>query len=442
MPHQRPSVERPGSGSGLDPIAEQYVRLVLALSLHDPDHLDAYYGPPRWRRETEAEAPSPAVIRNRTTELRKSLPDPDSSWDPSDRLRHRFLEAHLGALESRIRMVQGERLSFDQESEALYGTVAPRVDEQELRDVLDRIARRLAAEGFTGGSLAERLESYWEEFVVPRERVDEVLRTALDTAREVTAEHLPLPIGERVRVEYVEDAPWSAYNWYQGRYESLIQVSVDIPLRVYEVWDLACHEGYPGHHAHHSLMERHLFRERGWVEHGVYGLFSPQALTSEGVATLALHLAFGEGHRLEFLRDELFPRAGLDPRRAEVYLEILELRQALAPGGAEAARRYHEGDMDADATAHWLIRHLAVDSDRAARAVRFYRRYGAYVVTYSRGREILRAHLQRSGGERDRETRWRRFRELVTTPRLLADLEPREKLPPRSPLDPRGALSG
>ena len=35
-------------------IAERYVRLVLAVGQHDGDYVDAYYGPPEWRREAEA----------------------------------------------------------------------------------------------------------------------------------------------------------------------------------------------------------------------------------------------------------------------------------------------------------------------------------------------------------------------------------------------------
>ena len=33
----------------MDTIAEQYVRLTLAVGEHDPDYVDAYYGPPEWR---------------------------------------------------------------------------------------------------------------------------------------------------------------------------------------------------------------------------------------------------------------------------------------------------------------------------------------------------------------------------------------------------------
>ena len=39
----------------MDQLAEQYVRLVLAVGQHDADYVDAYYGPPEWRTQAETE---------------------------------------------------------------------------------------------------------------------------------------------------------------------------------------------------------------------------------------------------------------------------------------------------------------------------------------------------------------------------------------------------
>ena len=43
-------------------IVEQYVKLVLAMGLHDPAFVDAYYGPPEWRAEMGREKLTPAAI--------------------------------------------------------------------------------------------------------------------------------------------------------------------------------------------------------------------------------------------------------------------------------------------------------------------------------------------------------------------------------------------
>ena len=33
----------------MDDLAAAYVKLVLAVGQHDPDYVDAYYGPQEWR---------------------------------------------------------------------------------------------------------------------------------------------------------------------------------------------------------------------------------------------------------------------------------------------------------------------------------------------------------------------------------------------------------
>ena len=88
------------------------------------------------------------------------------------------------------------------------------------------------------------------------------------------------------------DKPWSGYNWYKGRHRSVIQVNTDLPIYVDRAVDLACHEGYPGHHVYNVLLEKNLLRDRGWVEFSVYPLFSPQSLIAEGTANYGIDVAF------------------------------------------------------------------------------------------------------------------------------------------------------
>ena len=46
----------------LKSLAERYVKLVLAVGQHDADYVDAFYGPPEWRKEVETTKPSLATI--------------------------------------------------------------------------------------------------------------------------------------------------------------------------------------------------------------------------------------------------------------------------------------------------------------------------------------------------------------------------------------------
>ena len=119
-----------------------------------------------------------------------------------------------------------------------------------------------------------------------------MFKAAIDGCRSRTLQHIQLPPGESFTVEYVTGKSWSGYNWYQGNYRSLIQVNTDLPIYIDRAIDLACHEGYPGHHVYNVLLEKNLVRDRGWVEFSVYPLFSPQSLIAEGTANFGIEVAF------------------------------------------------------------------------------------------------------------------------------------------------------
>jgi hypothetical protein len=96
--------------------------------------------------------------------------------------------------------------------------------------------------------------------------------------------------------------------------------------------DLACHEGYPGHHVYNALLEQALVHERGWVEISMYPLFSPQSLIAEGTANFGIDMALPPAERVAFERDSLFPLAGLDTSLASPNAEVRRIVLALNYG--------------------------------------------------------------------------------------------------------------
>src|SRR5215470_13631341 len=101
-------------------IAEAYVKLVLALGRHDPDYVDAYYGPPAWKEEAAKETRTLGEIRDAAVVLAASAAAITKGSDEMRRLRQRYLTRMLQAVAVRAEMLGGKRLSFDEESAALY----------------------------------------------------------------------------------------------------------------------------------------------------------------------------------------------------------------------------------------------------------------------------------------------------------------------------------
>ena len=412
------------AAAAMDAVAEAYVKLVLELGEHDGDYVDAYYGPAEWREATGGSGWNvkeiAAQAETRLTELRavELADDVDEIWH----LRRRYLERQLESLVSRAGLLGGESLSFDQESEALYDAVAPLLGAEHFEKTLAVLDEKLAAQGFPEGTALERLEAFREGFIIPTDQVDAVFRTSIDECRKRTAARMDLPEGESFTVEYVKDKSWSAYNWYQGQYQSLIQVNLDLPIYIDRAVDLACHEGYPGHHVYNALLEKNLVRDRGWVELSVYPLFSPQSLIAEGSANYGIEMAFPGAQRQAFEAEVLYPMLGLDPAKATVYHEIMELTAQLAYAGNEAARGYLDGTLNAEQAVDWLVNYAAMSRPRAEQRLRFIEKYRSYVINYNLGKDLVRHHVDTLAGD-DSDRRWQVFGELLSSPRLPSGLD-------------------
>ncbi len=402
--------------------AESYVRLVLALGQHDSNFVDAYYGPPEWRTDaTQAAWDLPAINKRAAVlevDLRR-LPPVDAATPDAEMvgLRRAYLARQLGALRARVAMLQGRRFPFDEESRELYDAVAPRNTEASFQAPADAIGVKLGGVG----DLAPRYAAFKQAFVIPPDKLGAVFTAAITECRRRTLAHIPLPAEETFTVAYVKDKPWSAYNWYQGNYKSLIEVNTDLPVLIDRAIDLACHEGYPGHHVYNALLERHLVRDRGWQEFSVYPLFSPQSLIAEGTANYGIQVAFSDAERRAFERDTLFPLAGLDPARVDEYYDVLALAKTLSYAGNEAARGYLDGRMDATRAADWLVRYAMNTPGQAAQRVKFFDTYRSYVINYNLGEDLVRAYVERHAGG-DPAKRWDVFATLLSSPRLPSAL--------------------
>jgi hypothetical protein len=406
--------------SSMNEIAEAYVKLVLAMGPLDRDYVDAYYGPPEWRTAAESQKLSLAEIRSQAQALVAALGHvAPTAGDEMLTLRREYLDEQLQSLASRAALVSGSMLRFDEESKALYGAVAPTHDEAYFRQSLAELDKALPGPG----PLLDRYAAFRDRFIVPKDKLAAVFSAAIDECRKRTRAHVELPAGESFEIEYVTGKSWGAYNWYKGNAHSLIQVNTDLPATIDRAVDLACHEGYPGHHVYNVLLEKTLVRDRGFVEYQVYPLFSPQSLIAEGSANFGIEVAFPGDERLTFERDVLYPLAGLDPRQAAAFHHVQDLLMRLDYAGNEAARRYLDGKSDKPATLAWLQTFTLRTPERAEKQLSFIEQYRSYVINYNLGRDLVRAWVEGRGGTTDHpEKRWAVFKELLTSPRLAGGL--------------------
>jgi hypothetical protein len=414
---QEPPAEPPAETDGISGLVNDYLFLELSMGWHDNGHVDAYFGPESVRESANAEQLSLDEIERRSVEMRAKLHE--LAANPADVLESaRFdgLQRRLVALETRIALKKGSKLAFDDESERLFGTTAPDHDASYFQAILDDIDNLLGGEG----DLPERVNAFRNQFAIPSDKLADVFDAAIAECRRRTLMHIELPANESFSIEYVNDKPWSGYNWYQGNAQSLIQVNTDLPIFISRAVDLGCHEGYPGHHTFNALLERNLVQDKGWLEFSIYPLFSPQSLIAEGSGNYGIQLAFPGDERIEFEKNVLFPLAGLDATEADRYYEVLALLAKLDYAGNEAARDYLNGTIDREQAMQWLVDYSLASPERALQRTEFFDAYRSYVINYNLGQDLVREYVERDAT--DMTERWERFEKLLSSPMTAADL--------------------
>jgi hypothetical protein len=401
----------------VDEIAEMYVATELMMARHDPAHVDAYFGPDEVKEHAEESALSLDEILKLSQMLQSLLSTVETQDDAMLALRVNGLMARLKALDTRIAINQGEHLDFDAESLALFGSQAPHYDAAHFQGILDQIDALLPGDG----PLSKRVEAFNNQFVIELDKLPAVFEAAMAECRRRTKEHIELPEGESFTIEYVNDKPWSGYNWYQGNAQSLIQVNTDFPIYISRAVDLGCHEGYPGHHTFNALLEANLAKGQGWIEFSLYPLFSPQSLIAEGSGNYGIDLAFPGDERMAFEKEVLFPLAGLDAADADLYYELHGLIAQLNFAGNEAARAYLNGTWTREEAAQWLQDYAMSREDKSLQRTRFFDAYRSYVINYNHGKALVADYVER--GNPDIEERWARFEKLLSSPLLPKDLK-------------------
>ncbi len=90
----------------INAVAERYAHLVLALGQHDPDYVDAFYGPPEWKTQAEKEKKSLDAIAAEAAELSATPakpPDAAISGDEMLKLQREYLQKQISALADFVR---------------------------------------------------------------------------------------------------------------------------------------------------------------------------------------------------------------------------------------------------------------------------------------------------------------------------------------------------
>lgn len=404
----------------LNDIAQSFVQLSLEAGAHEDGYIDAYYGPAEWQQAALANPRPVATLAKDAREIIHRLDGLRSHYAgrPLETQRIRALRAQLIAAETRLHMMQGQRFSFLDEAERLFG-VRPALKPLESYDpLLKKLDQSVAGTG----PLPDRIEAMAARYTISKEHLQPVFERAIALCRAKSAQHIPMPDGESFALAFVTDKSWSGYNYYQGNFHSKIDVNTDFPIRLPRAIDLGCHEGYPGHHLLNMKLEQNLVRGRGWQEYSVYPLYSPLSFIAEGSANYGIRLAFPADSKKQIEQRMLMPLAHLPADSSDIYWQVQEGLAAISGARMTIAQQYLDGEIDRATAVSLSQKYLALTPERADQSIRFTEQYRSYVINYGLGETLVRNFVEAGGANEARK--WQRMAAIISEPTLPADLLP------------------
>lgn len=409
------SVNADVSQYSLSQAGEDFVKLALRMGEVDSDYVDAYSGPKEWREAIKGTQVNTDSLAKDIDGLRKTIGMLDVS--SSENVRRKNLMKLLRAMAVRLDVVTGKPVSFDKEVSDIYDVKPPRYNLSEYDAVLTELDALVPGEG----SVAEQVNNFRNKFAIPKDKLKPVFDRAIAECRARTSVYFDLPEREKFTMEFVTDKSWSGYNYYQGNYESLIQINTDFPITIDRAVDLGCHEGYPGHHVWNLFIERELVGKRGWIEYSVNPLFGPFGPLAEGSGNFGIELAFPGDQKMAFEKEVLFPMAGLDTSEAELFERVLALESQLSHATNDIARRYLDGELTEEEAVPLIQKYYLQSREKSEQRLRFIEKYRGYVINYNIGQDIVRSYVQDAGDTP--EAQWTAFRDMLTIPLTPGDMQ-------------------
>lgn len=365
-------------------VGEEYVRLALAIDQHIPGYIEAYFGPAEWQEQAQTDGPRPLPeLAQQASRLAAAIADA-AVWDDQ---RREFLTRQVVAMQTSLRLLQGETLALADEVELLYD-VRPTWVEESLFEETYRLLDELLP---PGGTLRERVARRKQGLALSPAQLQQLIPFIHRQLRQLSRARFPLPEEESVEFVFVQDQPWMAYNWYQGRGRSQIEINTDVPLYITDLVNLVAHEAYPGHHTEFSIKDSRLAQQDGRVEHCLALVNAPSCVVSEGIATCALASVLSDEEWAAWHAAEIFPMVGLahlDAQRERMIELALEQLNGvygnaaflLHEQGAAAARvraYLQEYGLLTEQEADHMIGFMSAPLDRA------------YIFTYYWGQKLL-----------------------------------------------------
>lgn len=194
----------------------------------------------------------------------------------SDTRRKRYLSEVLESLQFQIDNFSNKEISFDDFTKQAYGFEIKRITENEILEIETEIKNLESKIGLS------RQDVFLKHKLEPEEYKSQ-FESFVTTVKKVLPDYITNFSDNGFEFEVTTNEPWSAFNSHIAPFRSRLTLNSDISFTKLDLYRLAFHEAYGGHHSELSQKDK-LMIDQGRGEHGLVITFSPQTFISEAIA--------------------------------------------------------------------------------------------------------------------------------------------------------------
>lgn len=253
----------------IDAVSKKIILLALYLDKNTPGLV-----PEIWIDSSTKDA----IKKNlpNENEIEEFIADTDHSiQELQDSRRKQYLSEILSSVKFQIYKLN-RKIPFSDFSEQVYGYRIERVTTSEI-DVIEQELSILEKE--EGKSRFNLLR----DFKIEENQCQAEFVKNIEKVKKRLPDFITDFPDKGFHVEITTGKPWTAYNHHTAPFTSTLMLNRDAGFTSIDLYRLASHESYGGHHSELSHKDR-LLVEQGKGEHGVVIMFSPQVFISEAIA--------------------------------------------------------------------------------------------------------------------------------------------------------------
>lgn len=192
-----------------------------------------------------------------------------------DERRMQYLKEILNSLKYQIETLN-KKVTYSDFSKHSFGFAINRVSNEEIKDIETELLRLEQKTGLTR-------QDTFKKYSLPINDYESAFQKFVHKAKDVLPKFILDFPDEGILFEVVTDKPWSAFNSHVAPFRSKLTLNSDVSFTKLDLYRLAFHEAYGGHHSELSHKDV-LLTQQGRGEHGLVITFSPQTFVSEAIA--------------------------------------------------------------------------------------------------------------------------------------------------------------